>query len=204
MSLRGQSSGDFKEFAGRVQPFYVVTRNSWGVLSSDGFTQVNPVNGAALINKSSTLTGVTKVGVLGGTVAFTRPDAGNGYHGGPVSGSYVAGVRPLGVFINDSAGNAFENTPGLASGRGPYITGSGSCLGVTIYETKQQVGGSTALTYATGDKLYASINGLLTNRIGDAYERNVGGATDADVTVVGIVKAAPDATTGTLVFDLRI
>jgi len=208
-ALGGQSSGDFKETSSRIQLFHVVTRNSMGVLTPDAFTQANPPVITSLTGKSSTLANITKVGVLGATVAFTRPDVGNGYQGGPVAPGavYNPGARPLGLFLNDSIGNAFENTPGVASGRGPYV--SGSCCGVSLYETKSQglSGGpaiGTALTWAVGDKVFASANGLLTNNILDAYERNVVAATNADVTVMGIVKVVPDANSALLVLDLRV
>lgn len=202
----GQGSGDFRETSGRVQIFHEGTRNSIGSLTVDAFTQNTPPIVTAGANVSTTLAGISKKGVLGGSVAFTRPDAGNGYHGGPVQvgAAYVAGQKPLGIFINDSLGNAFENTPGVASGRGPYLCGLGT-VAVSIWETQQQISASTALTYAAGDRLYASVNGLLTNRIQDAYEYNVSGQNDADfVTVVGVVKVAPDANNTLLVLDLRI
>jgi hypothetical protein len=208
MSLRGQSSGDFRETSGRVQLFHVVTRNSVGALVADAFTQDNPVVYPSSSVKSTTLTGITKKGVLGGSVAFTRPQAGNNVIGGPsvtTGPAFLAGIRPLGIFINDATGNAYENTPGVASGRGPYVSGSGSCIGVTIYETQklQGSGAGDALTaYSPGQKLYASANGLLTNRIEDAYEYLQGDTTG--VTLIGIVKAAPDANTPMLVLDLRV
>lgn len=204
-AIGGQSSGDFKETSSRVQLLHVVTRNSVGTLTPDAFTQANPpvVAGA----KSSTLNSISKVGVLGGTVAFTRPDYGNGYHGGPVllRGSYDANIVPLGLFLNDAIGNAFENTPGPASGKGPYVCGSGSTVAVSVYETKYQTGpgfGVALPGFQPGDKLYASVNGLLTNVMADAYEMNVVGATSA--TVMGIVKVAPDANSSLLVLDLRV
>jgi hypothetical protein len=205
-ALRGQSSGDFKETSSRVQLFHVVTRNSVGALTTDAFTQANPPVITGSSYKSTTLSGITKVGVLGGSVAFTRPQAGNNLVGGPVvtaGPTYLAGVRPLGIFLNDAVGNSFENTPGVASGRGPYVCGSGSCVGVSVYETQNQSSGAV-LTYAAGDRLYASANGLLTNRLADAYEMLVAGAAQVDVTVVGIVKAIPDSTNPWLVLDLRV
>jgi len=202
MSLRGQSSGDFKETSSRVNLFHVVTRNSMGALTTDGLTQTNPAKVATAPNKSTTLANVTKGGVLGGSVAFTRPDVGNGLHGGPNTAAYTAGCKPLGIFLNDSLGNAYENTPGVASGRAPYVSGSGSCVGVTVYETQRQIGSSAALTWAAGDFVYASVNGLLTNNSLDAYEYNVSG--NPAPTVMGVVKVAPDASTAMLVVDLRV
>jgi len=207
MSLFGQSSGDFKETSGRIQLFHVVTRNSIGSLSPDAFTQANPPVVVTVGNLSTTLSALNgKRGVLGSTVAFTRPDIGNNYLGGPVlvGGLYSATIKPLGMFINDSLGNAFENTPGVASNRGPYVAGSGSCLGLKIYETKQQIGGAANLVYSAGQWVYASVNGLITNRIEDAYEYNVAGQADPDfVTVMGIIKRVPDASNDIMVIDVR-
>lgn len=213
-AIGGQGSGDFRETSGRVQILHVVTRNSQGNLTPDAFTQANPPVVTNPVAKSTTLATITKVGVLGGTYAFTRPDFGNGYQGGPTvtgaygtPGSYSTGQQPLGCFINDSIGNAFENTPGIASGKGPYISGVGGCLANSIYETKSQglesgpaVG--TAITYSPGNLLYVSANGLVTNLKTDAYEWSASGATFA--TVVGVVKVAPDANSSLLVYDTRI
>jgi hypothetical protein len=211
-AIGGQGSGDFRETSGRVQLLHVVTRNSQGALTPDAFTQANPPVITTASGKSTTLATITKVGVLGGTIAFTRPDFGNGYHGGPtlVSSAYVAGQKPLGIFINDSIGNAFENTPGIASGKGPYVCGSGSTVADAIYETKSQglSGGpaiGTAITYNPGDKLFASANGLVTNVLTDAYEYNVAGQGSLPfVTAIGVVKVAPDANSSLLVFDVRV
>jgi len=200
-AIGGQSSGDFRETSGRVQLLHVVTRNSLGLLSPDAFTQANPPRVTGLATVSTTLAGISKVGVLGGSIAFTRPDAGNGFQGGPES-SDAAGTRPLGIFLNDSLGNAFENTPGVASGRGPYVCGSGSTVGLSIYETQVLLGGGAgaAITYAAGDEVYASNNGYITNVAADAYETVSGDS----VTLVGIVKVAPDANSSLLVIDMRI
>lgn len=200
-AIGGQSSGDFRETSGRVQLLHVVTRNSLGLLTPDAFTQANPPRVTAAATVSTTLSGISKVGVLGGSVAFTRPDAGNGFHGGP-EGSDAASTRPLGIFLNDSLGNAFENTPGVASGRGPYVCGSGSTVGLSVYETQILLGGSAGdpITYAAGDEVYASNNGFITNVAADAYETVSGDS----VTLVGIVKVAPDANSSLLVIDMRV
>jgi hypothetical protein len=205
--LGGQSSGDFRETSGRVQLFYVVTRNSQGVLTPDAFTQANPPIVTAAANKSTTLAGIVKAGVLGGSIAFPRYDFGNGFVGGPVkvSSAYDARMKPLGFFINDALGNAFENTPGVASGRGPYVCGSGSTIGVSVYETKHQITGSAAITFQPGDMLFASVNGLLTNVLEDAYEYQVAGQNDLKfVTLMGVCKVAPDANNSLLVLDVRV
>jgi hypothetical protein len=216
--MRGQSSGDFKETSGRVHLFHVGTRNSVGALATDAFTQANPVvyTGATLV--STTLAGITKVGVLGASVAFTRPQVGNNVIGGPsvtAGPVFLTGQRPLGIFLNDAVGNAFENTPGPASGRGAYVCGYAT-IGVTLYETKVLQGTGPGapgdnLVYAVGDRLYASANGLLTNNPDDAYEQlflgvayNTSFAASNAATVMGVVKAIPDASTPMLVLDLRV
>lgn len=219
-AIGGISSGDFKETAARVHLYHVVTRNSLGLLTPDAFTQANPAK--VTTQKSATLASVTKLGVLGGSVAFSRPDYANGYHGGPDTASYTAGCKPLGIFLNDALGNAFENTPGVASGRGPYVCGSGSTVGLSVYETKAQIAFTTqggvlgspatvsagaAITWAAGDKVYASVNGLVTNVASDAYEFNVGtptANTSLSLTLLGVVKVAPDANSSLLVIDLRV
>jgi len=202
----GQGSGDFRETSGRVQILHAGVRNSVGILTADAFTQANPPIVTTAANVSTTLSGISKLGVLGASIAFTRPDIGNARIGGPVQvgAAYVAAQKPLGIFINDSLGNAYENTPGPASERGPYLSGQGTCA-VSLWETQIQIGANTALTYAAGDKLYASVNGLLTNRIEDAYEYNVSGQNDPDfVTIMGVVKIAPDASNTLMVLDLRV
>jgi hypothetical protein len=198
----GQGSGDFRETSGRVQLFFMGIRNTIGILTADAFTQSTPPI-VASTHTSTTLAGITKKGVLGGTVAFTRPDIGNARIGGPVkvANAYVAGIKPLGIFINDAIGNAFENTPGVASGRGPYVHGIAT-VGVSIWETQNQIANDSDVTaYAPGQPLYASVNGLLTNNIADAYET---GSSSTPVTIIGIVKIAPDANNSLLVLDMRI
>lgn len=201
---QGQGSGDFRESSGRLHVLQLGIRNSWGTLSQDAFTQANPPVVTTSANLSSTLSGVSKRGILGSTVAFTRPDAGNGVHGGPkkVSGAYASGQRPLGLFICDALGNPYENEPGVASGRGPFVNGMSS-VGVSLWETQQQIGGSAPLAYSVGDRLYASVNGLLTNLITDAYEYQVVADPD-NVTLVGVLRVAPDAYNTLMVVDMRI
>jgi hypothetical protein len=201
----GQGSGDFRETSGRVQIFHEGIRNSIGILTADAFTQSNPPVVTTTANVSTTLSGISKKGVLGGTFAFTRPDAGNGYHGGPVliSAAYSVTLKVLGIFINDALGNPYENTPGVASGRGPYLSGRGT-VGLSLWETQNQIANSNAITYAPGNLLYASVNGLVTNNEVDAYEYKGAGNTAGVAAIVGIVKIAPDANNSLMVIDLRL
>ena len=152
-------------------------------------------------------------------MAFTRPDIGENITGGAVhvAADYVANTRPLGLFINDALGNANENTPGVASGKSPHLRGG--AVGLKIYETAQQttVGGGSigdALTYLVGDRLYASVNGYITNRWQDSYEAQwittaaTGGATGSgdsqeyDVTRLGVLLSPPDASSAEMFFSL--
>lgn len=215
----GQSSGDFRLTQGALRIVYSLVKDTTNILTSDAFTQSNPNVVTAAAAVSQVLPVNVKKGVLGGSVAFLRPDFGGNYVGGAVvtGGVYTVGTRPLGLFINDALGNAYENTPGSASGKGPYLRGG--TVGVKIYETQVQTtvnGGvvGTALTYTTGDRLYASVNGLLTNRWQDSYEQqwitanNLGGATSSgaaaayDITRMGTVISPPDATLLELLVEL--
>ncbi len=212
-SIGGQESGPGLN-QGALRILYALIKDSIAVLSSDGFTQANPSVVTTPSAVSTTLPANVKRGVLGGSVAFTRPDVGENTVGGAalVSAAYVAKTRPLGLFINDAVGNAYENLPAVASGKSPYLRGG--AVGVKVYETAVQTTNSqngvagvvgTALSYSVGDKLYASVNGLLTNRWADSYEyawitaANIGGATSSgtaaeyDITRMGTVLAPPDS-----------
>ena len=223
MSIGGLASGDFRLGQGALRILYSLVKDTIPNLTGDAFTQANPYNAA---NPSTTIPVNVKNGVLGGSVAFTRPDvAGGNYVGGPnavIGARGVAGTRPLGLFINDALGNAFENTPGVASNKGPFLRGG--AVGVKLYETLVQttvvnaplaVPGvrGTALVYAEGDRLYASVNGLLTNRWEDSLEAmwiNTGalgsGAAgvcqEPDVTCMGVVLSPYDATLAELFVEL--
>jgi hypothetical protein len=211
--IGGQSSGDYLLTQGALRILYSVIKDTIPELADDAFTQANPNVVTTAANVSTTLPANVKRGVLGGSVAFIRPDIGSNTIGGAVlvGGNYVAGTRPLGLFINDSLGNANENTPGVASNKGPFLRGGAA--GVQIYETQIQIGASTALTYAVGDLLYASVNGYLTNRWQDSYEDQwidvatsgtgaAGACAEPDVTRMGVVISPPDATSDEMFVEL--
>ncbi len=212
-AMGGQSSGDFRLSQGALRIVYSLIKDTIPVLAADAFTQSNPNVDVAAGHKSTQIPTNVKVGVLGGSCAFTRPDVGGNTVGGAVKvgGNFVVGTRPLGLFINDAIGNAYENTPGVASGKGPFIRGG--AVGDKLYETQRLDTGAN-LVYNIGDRLYASQNGYLTNRWQDSYEAqwitaaNVGGATSSgaaaeyDITRMGIVLAPPDATNGELTLEL--
>lgn len=217
MGIGGQASGDFRLSQGALRVLYSLIKDTIPVLAADGFTQSNPNVVTTTANKSTTIPVNVKKGILGGSVAFTRPDVGANTVGGAVlvSTAYVAKTRPLGLFLNDAAGNAFENVPTAASGKAPFIRGG--AVGTKLYETQQQIGGSGALpAYTIGDRLYASVNGYLTNRWQDSYEAqwitaaSLGGATgtgaaqEYDITCMGIVLSGPDANNAELFLELYL
>lgn len=206
-------------------------RQSFSVVTEDSFTQSNPPAPAPSDagNTSTTIANQSNSsGILGGSVAFTRPDVGNNYIGGP---GYSEGaavdeanlVKPLGLFLNDAVGNAYENTPAIASGKNPYACGGGTYR-VDLYETfaindgmtsnAAAVGSDDALTYSAGMLLYGSVNGYLTPNAADSYEVVYGGAMEGDptdgdaffttATVLAIVVQAPSATSASMVIDLRV
>lgn len=206
MALLGQASGGFSESSSALRILHLGVRNTLGQLTADAFTQSNPVDFAAGGNTTEAPGLLVNVrGVLSGSIAFARPDAGKNFHGGPsdFTAQQRATERPLGIFINNAVGNAFENTPGVASNRGPYVSSQGSYAN-RLYETKDLTGGD--LTYVVGDRLVASANGFLTNQdTADnahavVHGQNLAGAS----TTIAILKIVPDSTSDELVYDQRI
>lgn len=206
MGIGGLASGDFRLGQGALRILMSIFKDSIPVLAADGFTVSNPNVVTVSGNKSTTLPANVKKGVLGGSVAFLRPDIGSNTVGGAVkvTGAYVAKTRPVGLFINDAAGNANENTPAVASGKCPFVRGG--TVGVKVYETQVQLASTNPLTYSVGDFLYASVNGFLTNNWLDSYEKqwidtatsgsgSAGVAIEPDVTRVGQVLSTPDSST---------
>ena len=215
MPLLGQASGGWTESSSALRILNLGIANSVGVLTDDAFTQTNPpqVTGASTITAQ---VDQTLTGVLSGSVAFARGDVGGGsnFIGGPAAVG-TANVKPIGVFINNANGNAFENTPGVASGKNPYVSAMGT-FGNRLFEDKS-LADSVALTaYTTGQTLWASKNGYLTNALAaDDANSNAQLWEQGDIhsaastqsiapTLIGIVKMPPDATQGDLVYDQRI
>jgi len=154
-------------------------RNSLSTLASGSFVRTN----YGLAGMTSTrITADTPDGALGGMIAM-------------YSGNYEVSIsdgtkQPAGFFINDAAGSPFENTPAVASGKSPFMTSMGS-YETEIYETRNEANAAD-LTYAVGDPLYTSKNGLITKD----------NATSA--VVVGIVSKAPTATDPFIGFNSKI
>lgn len=232
MALTGQASGGWTESSSALRILHVGVRNTIGVLTDDSFTQTNPPKITTAGTISTSPGALTEVlGVLSGSVAFTRPDAGSNYIGGPTKTAMalpasVTQVLPLGCFINNASGNAYENLPGVASGKGPYVAAMGT-YGSRLFETEllvtttgTVVAAGFDLTYVAGMKLVASQNGYLMPSVvyngaalvavdntagGGAYntlESVNAGAVVA--TTIGILKMAPDSVQNEIVFDQRV
>ena len=236
MPMLGQASGGFTESSSALRLLHVGVRNTVGILTDDAFTQTNP----PIITTASTISDnvdTSVLGVLSGSVAMTRPDQGSNYVGGPGTSTLVAATgggtpttagassipqayQPLGLFINSAAGNAYENQPAAASGKGPYVSGMGTYAS-QLFESQALVtiGALTigdAVTYITGVPLIASINGyLMPSRVwtGAANASNdlVTNALQSAIinsasssTTIGILKMPADSVQNEIVFDQRI
>ena len=158
-------------------------KNSLDDLEDAAFAQTNLVmaDDAAQAAANTTLVGQSN-GLLAGSLVAV--------HGSRIIG-YCDGEdeRPLGILINDVAGNANENTPSVASGKGPYLH-AGAEVEVDVYET--HTAAAAPQTYAFSDLLYCSRHGLLTKEV------------STEGTVVGIVKKVPTAADPFLGFQLLI
>lgn len=149
----------------RIQ--YVGHRNSLFSLEEAAFTKDNLPAGYS----NDTISASMPKGVLGGSVAGLKGDL--------LVGACNRSNRPLGLFINNAAGNPFENTPAVASEKGPFVHALGACQ-VDVYETQKESDG-TDVAYAAGNLLYSSAKGLLTTEQG------------ASTVAVGVVVKAPTA-----------
>lgn len=224
MPLNGQASGGWTESSSALRILHIGVRNTVCGLTIDAYTQTNPpiVTTAGTISTApGALTEV--LGVLSGSVCFTRPDVGSLQVGGPKETGFVLPVdgsliRPLGCFINNAGGNAYENLPGVASGVGPYVQ-AGGCYGNRLYETNTLattggVAAGTAFTYVAGQALIASRNGYLMPSLVFSGGANVtvdvannaaevaNGATAS--TTLGILKMTPDSAQTEIVYDARV
>ena len=199
MALSGQASGGWTESSSALRLLHVGIRNTVGILTADAFTMTNPVGGIpgpTYVAPTSAGFDSSVLGILSGSCAYTRGDQGPNEIGGPdgsAPGSDPAGIVLLGVFINTAAGNDFENQPAVASDKGPYVSGQGTYAN-SLYETSSAA--SAALTYTTGDQLFASANGYITNASADDIA--------STPVILGILKMPADAVQPEIVYDQRI
>jgi hypothetical protein len=217
--MLGQASGGWTESSSALRLLHVEIRNSTGVLTADGFTQANPpIVTAANTISTQVNTGVS--GVLSGSVAFTRPDQGSNFIGGPIEPGAPDQIliQPLGVFVNTAVGNAYENQPGPASGKNTYVSAGGT-FGNQLFETELLAAAGalpqgTDLIYTAGQQLVASRNGYLIMRV--TTQTGVGISLDlatitsevangaAASTLLAILKMPPDSEQFELVYDQKV
>ena len=82
MALLGQASGGFTESSSALRILHVGVRNTLGQLTADAFTQTNPPVTTDVDRISASAGMQTNVlGVLSGSIAFTRSDEGVNFHG---------------------------------------------------------------------------------------------------------------------------
>jgi hypothetical protein len=153
--------------------------NGIPVLSDACYTKTNYG-----VNTNTTLSVNTPRGVLGGSVAAVSP----GLDYTVVPGDTT--LQPVGLFVNDAAGAAFENSPAVASGKVSVMKGQAS-VEVDVYETRNAAD-SGNITYAVGNLLYSSAQGLLSNE--DAGSQ----------TVIGVCTKVPATASPTLGLDMRL
>lgn len=224
MPMLGQASGGFTESSSALRILHVGVRNTVGILTDDAFTQTNPPIVTTPTTTISDKVDTSVLGVLSGSVAFTRPDQGSNYIGGNAeslaSAVHETYVRPLGLFINSAAGNAYENQPAAASGKGPYVSAQGT-YGNQLYETQALaavagIAQGDDLNYTVGQELVASRNGYLMprtaiNTAGAAIVSLDVATITAEVehgltasTTIGVLKMPADSIQNEIVFDQRI
>lgn len=172
---------------------YRQTFNSYADIVVAGLTQDNRVGNDQKKNNTRLNTNTNK-GILAGSVVAV---AGSKEIGPCAGDSTSVFDKAVGIAVNDAVGNPYESSSAVASGKCVYAHGSGTVLSTDIYETKQ-TDGTAVVTYAAGDKLYSSQNGLLTNSSGMAN------APSATNTVVGILLKIPTSSDPYLSIQMKI
>jgi len=174
---------------------YRQTYNTYGAIIAAGLTQDNRVGNDQKVNNSR-LSTTTNKGLLAGSVVAVAGsqtiDA--------AAGDSSTYDKVVGIAVNDAVGNPFESSSAVGSGKVVYAHGSGTVISTDIYETKA-TDGTAAITYAYGDKLYASQNGLLTNS--DGMDLTQAGL-DLYSTLLGIVLKVPTASDPFMTFQMKI
>ena len=170
---------------------YRVTMNTLMNLTDAGLTRANyTANNQAAAN--TRLSADTPNGILAGQLVCAGTTAGTvvACTGTDVASTVLVG-RPLGVAINNAVGYPYESSSGVASGKCPYLHGTGTVFTTDLYETFLQ-DAVTAITYTAGAALYVSQNGMLSN------------TPDSASYVVGYVLIAPTATDPFMAVQLAI
>jgi len=166
-----------------------VSMNTLMNLTEDGLTQANyNVTGHAETAVNTRLSADTPKGLLAGSVVKCSATV-----GAVEKAVGAASEGAVGVVMNDAVGYPYESSSGVASGKCPYIHGSGTVFTTDRYETFRS-DHVTPLAYAAGERLYASRNGLLTNYIDQTTANEI----------IGIVLIAPSASDPFMAVQMRI
>jgi len=166
---------------------YPGNRNTLFSLAAAAFTRPNTEAEAG--RTLGRIAANAPAGALGGMFAAMSAD----YEVNIATDNGVSGVpEPIGVFLLDAAGSAYENTPTIASGKLTVMTGPGS-YETDLYESvnENDTALAVAWTDALGDALYVSDFGLLTTE-------------DTGSIIVGYVTKAPTAENPLLGFNTII
>lgn len=189
----GEMSGIVQDKSFNI--LYRVTLNTLGNLTAAGLTQDNTGTTGNTAQKAANtrLSSDTPKGILGGSVVAVDSTGGSGYI---VAAS--GANRVVGVAENNAVGYPYESSSGVASGKLPYLCGSGSVFATDLYETRNAAN-SADIAYAAGNALYTSANGLLTNQTPTAA--SIGSPLDE---IVGILLVTPSASDPFMVVQMRI
>ena len=188
MTYPGENSGIVPDRSLNV--LYRTTLNTLGKLTEAGLTQSN-TTGNAQKTANTRLGTDTPTGILAGSVVAVGTESGTIVAAVGDTGFGGTANTPVGIALNSAVGYPYESSSGVASGKVPYIHGAGSVVATDIYETRNKAAAAD-LVYASGDKLYASENGLLTNEAG------------AEGTVIGVCLSAPSSSDPFMVVQMRI
>jgi len=171
---------------------YRQTYNTIGQITTDGLTQDNRVGNDQKKNNDR-LNANTNKGILAGSVVAV---VGEGLIG-PCLADSTNADKAVGVAVNDALGNPYTSSSAVASERVVYAHGTGTVFETDVYEVVE-ADGTGALTYAAGQFVYPSQNGLLTNAAGVAGPWLIG------KTVIGIILRAPSPTDAYMSVQMRI
>ena len=183
-----------------LEVLYRQTYNTLGAITTAGLTQDNRVGNPEKV-ANTRLSASTPKGILAGSVVAV---AGDGQIG-PCAGDSTTSVfdKAVGIAVNNALGNPYESSSAVASNKVVYAHGTGTVIRTDLYEIVTAAG--AAITYTSGDKMYASMNGLLIN--GDYLalpDASTGSAAKGYSTCVGILLNKPSSTDLYMTVQLRI
>ena len=179
--------------------FYRQTFNTYGLITAAGLTQNNTVGNVQKVANTRLSTSTNK-GILAGSVVAV---VGSNLIGPCAGDSTTTNDHAVGIAVNDAVGNPFESSSAVSSQRVVYAHGSGTVFQTDIYETFA-TDGTTAVSYAAGDFLYASQNGLLTNAAGLKTSPTATLAQYVLDTIIGIVLKVPTATDPFMTVQMKL